>query len=58
MEGVGGVDRTSLRISFSMPRRKSRSLAEQNETASPPAPARAVRPMRWMYTSGSTGDHS
>ena len=36
-----------LRFSFSMPARYSRSSGAQKLTATPSAPARAVRPMRW-----------
>lgn len=44
----GGVTAVKSRrlISFSMSRRKLPSVSSQNEIASPPAPARAVRPMR------------
>ena len=38
-----------------MSRSAGRSSESQNESAMPEAPARAVRPMRWTYVSGSLG---
>ena len=49
MSSLAGVGETSIRwlISRSMLLSWPRSLPSQNETATPEAPARAVRPMRW-----------
>ena len=44
---AAGATGTLSRVSFSMSRRNARSSALQNEIATPAAPARAVRPMRW-----------
>ena len=44
-----------LPISFSISRKFGTSSQSQNEILSPVSPARAVRPMRCTYPSGSTG---
>jgi len=45
-----GLSRTGMRfpISDSIARRSFNSSMQQKLTASPPSPARPVRPMRWM----------
>jgi len=49
---VAGSD---MRISFSIERRYGISSVSQSEIAVPEAPARAVRPIRCTYDSGSLG---
>ena len=46
---------TFWRVSFSISFRYGRSSSAQKAIASPLAPARAVRPMRWTYCSGTLG---
>ena len=43
------------RVTRSMSRSSERSSSAQNATAEPSLPARAVRPMRWTYCSGTSG---
>ena len=50
-----GRSASFIRTSFSMSRRLIRSSGAQKAIASPSAPARAVRPMRWTYCSGTSG---